>query len=200
MPKHEEIGSSLKATNVSPHELTEAELAMRQHQTSFLLEGPEVLIRQDEERKKIRNQEVIELRSGELITFETYLADGLREYFPIFPNSNPFFSEMFRLVGNRWKGWNPHAYTKPLEAKIYLIEIIYYRFSRQAIATLKSKVKRGRSHKLFQLLNEEGLDKVIQFRDEAVAMMKEYKDGSIYEFRVAYANRFKTPMQLELGK
>jgi hypothetical protein len=181
-------------------ELTPAELAMRQQQMNFLLEGPEERVRREQERKQARAKEVFELRSGETIAFASLIANDEQEYFPIFPNSNPFFSEMFRLVGDLWKNWDSKSYTKPLEAKQYLIEIIYYRFSKEAVGTLRTKVQRGKNQKLFQYLNDEGRDMVVKFRDEAIAMMKEFNYGQIYEFRIAYSKKYNTPVQLELGK
>lgn len=182
------------------NELSPAELALRQHQTSFLLQGPEDLLKKEQELKKSRAKEVIELRSGEVIAFAALMAAEIQEYFPIFPNSNPFFTEMFRLVGAPWKGWNPHAYVKPLEAKLYLVEIIYYRFSKEAVQTLRAGVKRGRNVKLFQLLNEEGRKKVETFRDEAVDMMRTFGEGEIEKFRIAYAKKYNTPVQLVIGQ
>jgi hypothetical protein len=81
--------------------------------------------------------------------------------------------------------------------KHWLVETIYYRFHKDALPALKAKAQPGK-HKLFQLLTDEGQSKLIQFRDEAVAMMRKFPDGAIYEFRIAYSEEYKTAVQLKL--
>ena len=124
-------------------------------------------------------------------------ACGKWVYDPQFPNDNPYFKEMYRLAG--WVNLNPNDYVKPPLAKQYLVETIYYRFHKEILPTLKSKAIPGK-HKLFQLLTDDGLVKLRQFRDESVEMMKEFEAGKIYEFRLAYAKRYGTDVQLELIK
>lgn len=190
-PKTDLASNEPRSVEVTPERLESIQ------KTLELVQGEaDELARKARERKKAREQEEFQLHSGATVTFEAYLAGGVQEYLPKFPNDNPFFSEMFRLAG--WKHLDPTQYVKPVEAKHWLVEIIYYRFHKEALPTLKAKAIPGK-HKLFQLLNEEGQRKLIQFRDEAVAMMKTFQDGQIYEFRLAYAKKYKTDIQLKLG-
>jgi hypothetical protein len=177
-------------------EVTPESLEERQQMLDFAGSSADELAAKSKQLKKERRGAEIELRSGEIIPYIVYISvNSLQEYFALFPNSNPYFSEMFRLAG--WTLWDPNKYIKPLEAKQYLIETIYYRFHKEMVPALKEKAVPGK-HKLFQLLNNEGLEKMKQFRDEAVEMMRDFEDGQIYEFRFAYAQKYKTAMQLKL--
>ena len=167
----------------------------RDQLTAFIKESREKLVEKGRQRKKEREKEEIELRNGKFILYEEYISSTLREYIAMFPNENPFFKEMFRLAG--WTNLDPNRYIKPLDAKHYLVEIIYYRFHKEILPSLKEKAIPGK-HKLFQRLTDKGIDKLIQFRNDAVRMMKDYEDGEIYKFRMDYAKKYKTAAQLEL--
>jgi hypothetical protein len=164
-----------------------------------LLQGPEEKIKErGRDRALDRRNEIIQLHGGGIVTFEQYVANSFQEHDPMFPNSNDFFAEMFRLAG--WKHLNPDEYIKPPEAKYWLVETIYYRFHKEAVPKLKSRIRYRGNHKLYHLLNDEGIAKLIQFRDDAVEMMRTFNDGQIDEFRLAYAQKYATAFQLPLIK
>jgi hypothetical protein len=50
---------------------------------------------------------------------------------------------------------------------------------------------------LFLLLTD-GQMKVIEYRDEAIKMLKEFKKGELYDFRLAYATQYRTSFQLKI--
>lgn len=177
-------------------EVTPEYLEATQQILAFVKEGADELAQQAKERKLSRQKEVVELRSGATIPYAHYISDNFQDYFPVFPNDNPFFSQMFRLAG--WTDLNPNEYVKPDLAKLYLVEIVYYRFHKEIVPALRAKAIRGTTTKLFQRLTDEGIKKLIQFRDEAVEMMKKFPDGKMYEFRLAYAEEYKTDVQLWL--
>lgn len=177
-------------------EITTEVREQRKELSDFLKEGADELARKERERKRAREKEVVILRSGEPIPYLNYIKQGsLQDYSPQFPNDNPYFKEMYRLAG--WTNWDPDDYVKPPLARLYFVETIYYRFHKEILPTLKAKAIPGK-HKLFQLLTDEGLEKLRLFRDQTVEMMKTYDAGKIYEFRLEYANKYGTDVQLEL--
>jgi hypothetical protein len=110
-----------------------------------------------------------------------------------FPNSIPFFTEMYRLLG--WSDKNPNRFSKPKVVGKYLNELIYSRFHADVLPTLQTLAMPGgvRRAKFFQFLNEEGQQKLQQYRDEAIDLMKTC--SSWYEFRVKYGKLYSLPVQ-----
>jgi hypothetical protein len=185
--------------NVIPVELTSAQLEARQQDTLFLLEGPEELIRKSKERDEKRQREVIELQSGQTRTLESYLTAAPLPYFPKFPNDVPFYSELYR-VADLNDEWNPDEFHKPAIIAVLTNELIYSRFGKTMITELRRRtiIQGIRVKKFFQYFDVEGQKKVIEFRDQSIDMLKDFKAGQLYEFRLAYSTKYGTSFQLKI--
>jgi hypothetical protein len=182
-------------------EVTKEAQEERLQLSALLIGNADDLAEKARQRKIEREKEEIELRSGKKISIEQiqeYVTALTQPYAPKFPNSVPFFSEMYRLL--RWTDKNPNDFTKPAIVGGYINELIYHRFHKDVLPALQVMAMPGgvRRHKFFQYLNEDGQKKVAQFRDEAIAIMRTCK--TFYEFRLKYAQQYNLPVQLKLRK
>jgi hypothetical protein len=182
-------------------EVTKEAQEERLQLSALLIGTADELAEKARQRKLERQKEEIELRSGKKISIgqiQEYVTAVTQPYEPKFPNSVPFFSEMYRLLG--WTDKDPKDFAKPAIVGGYINELIYHRFHKDVLPALQVMAMPGgvRRHKFFQYLNEDGQKKVAQFRDEAIAIMKTCK--TFYEFRLKYAKEYNLPVQLKLRK
>lgn len=207
MKKQEEHKAIAPAGNVPDEgtkkkvEISKEAQAERAFLSGMLLQQTEDLVKEDLERKKKRDEEIIELNSGVKISIgeiNTLITSTRQPYTPKFPNDVPFFSEIYRL--NNWSHLDPNNYTKPSIVGVYISEIIYGRFSKDilpALRVLNPMLPGGtRKDKHFQYLNEDGQKYVNQYRDEAIVLMKTCDNW--YDFRKKLFDKYKVPYQILL--
>ena len=187
---------NLHHTEISPAEKLERSLL-----SGLLLQQTEDLVREKLERQKQRDQEAIELIGGgttSLGALKALVVERRQPYEPRFPNSIPFFSEIFRLNG--WHHLNPADYNKPDQVAVWVNELIYNRFSQEVLTTLRSLNPRraggDRAYKHFQFLTAEGQAELEQYRDEAVQLMLACSNW--YEFRQKLWQYHRVPYQTNL--
>ncbi|MFB9865652.1 P63C domain-containing protein [Rufibacter immobilis] len=178
-------------------EAKQERLALR----GMLLQQSEDLVKESQTRKKKRDEEVIELLGGQKVSIaeiNAAITATLQPYVPMFPNSVPFFSEIYRLNG--WKDKNPNDFVKPTVVASWINEIIYGRFAKDVLPTLRVLNPASpfglRVHKHFQYLTEAGQSKLVQYRDEAIALMQTC--SSWYEFRKKIYEVHGVPYQISL--
>lgn len=190
---------SLKKTEKKVVEISQEALEERQLLEGVLLQRTE---RQADEGRKLREKrfaEEFELRSGKKVSLkqlDDVVTAARQPYEPKFPNSVPFFKEMYRLLG--WNDKDPNSYGKPNVVGKYLKDVIYARFHADVLPVLMTLAMPGgvRRAKFFQFLNEEGQQRLQQYRDEAISLMRECE--SWYEFRVKYGRKYGLPVQKAL--
>lgn len=146
-----------------------------------------------------RYEEEFELRNGvklSLKKIENILSAVRQPHAAKFPNAIPFFKEMYRLLG--WTEKDPNKFGKPSIIGKYLKDLIYARFHSNVLPALQTLAMPGgiRRDKFYQYLNEEGVRRLEQYRDEAINLMKSCE--SWYEFRVKYGKLYKLPVQKAL--
>ncbi|MBB2145751.1 hypothetical protein GM921_09655 [Pedobacter sp. LMG 31464] len=142
-----------------------------------------------------------QLRSGLEFTIrevKDVISELAGAYYPMFPNSIPFFKLMFKLCG--WDNLDANAFIKPPVVAIYIKKYIYARFAQEVLPTLLLKenpLVSGyiKKYKLFQFLNADGLRLLETYIQQAIAMMQESKDW--YDFELKYTKEYNLPMQLK---
>ena len=196
------LGEKLQNPEITPEQQEE-----RLFLSGLLFERTEHLSEEEQKRKRKREREIeenriIELSDGRKFTLKELrnLVVGIRQpYEALFPNDNEFFSEVFRLLGIQS---DPKKYSKPRIVSQVIRRIIYGRFQAEllpALDHLNPIVAGGfRKYKLSQYMNGEGKKKVVQFRDEAIQLMKEFPDLNWYSFEKEYSKRFKLSFQRSL--
>jgi len=175
--------------------VSEEALQERQLLSGLLIQGADALA-EAEARKRRRQMQEIELLSGKKITINEIqqMVTALRQpYVPMFGNELDFFREMYRLL--EWTNKDPNQFTKPAIVGEYINQLLYARFHKDVQPTLQALAVPGgiRRDKFFQYLTPEGKQRLEQFRDEAIAMMKNSKTW--YEFRVKYGQQYGLPVQ-----
>src|SRR5258705_5137823 len=180
-------------------EISEEALEERRLLTAFLLDKKEELIKERNRRKKQLDEETIELRGGKTISrlgVRQFVQSLKRDYTAIFPNTNPFFKNMFRLHP-KLKGYNPNKYEKPYLAGKLLKKLTYNRFntdfSQEVLpALIVFAMPDGiRLFKCHEFLTPAGVEEIMKFRNEANEMMDKYKKGNWYEFLKAFSAKHK---------
>lgn len=181
--------------------LSEDAIRERELLAGMLIHQTEEQTREAVERKKKRDEEEIELRSGEKISvalINNFVTALRQPYDPVFPNSIPFYKEIFRLNG--WDHLNPSDFIKPAIVGNWTVEILYSRLGKDvfpAISVLNPALSNGiRIHKCFQFLTEGGRAKFIRFRDEAIELMK--KCSGWIEFRRLLFQEHGVPYQANI--
>lgn len=187
---------NLRSVEISPAEKLERSLL-----AGSLLQQTEDLRLASVERKKQRDLETIELLGGgttSLGQLKRLLMADHQPYEARFPKSIPFFSEIYRLNG--WDHLDPTNFVKPAIVGLWIIELIYDRFSLAVLPTMHTlnprKVGGGRVYKHFQFLTSDGQAELEQYRDEAVALMQTCY--SWYEFRMKLHKAYNVSYQREL--
>lgn len=174
----------------------------QEQEALFLIQSRGESIQQAAERKKKQLDETVELLSGQLTTVGglngLHIQTNALPYEALFPNSSPFFEHLLRL---NWPGADPKKYVKPPGVGQAIIEIIYGRFPREVFPILNvlNPRKGGyRARKLFQHLDANGQALVVQYRDEAIEIMKTCADLDWIGFRQKLFNTYGVPYQTEL--
>jgi len=190
-------------TNVNPEvsqpekfesKLTPGEIVDRVLENMQLFKEAEDLIKKDLERKERERKETFELRGGEIRTIESYnITLDPQPYIALFGRDVPFFKNMFRIadIDNKY---DPNAFAKPAIAGILINEFIYRRFGKSIVPILRAKAmpQGDRRYKFSQFLSVDDKLKILQFRDQAIEMMKEFGRGELYEMRKKYAEKYNT--------
>lgn len=118
-----------------------------------------------------------------------YIGD-LQPYVKTFPRE--FYEQIYRLHG--WAITPESLRNRPGIVGAWTIELIYKRFPSGMVEELRSRNPRTSSgellHKHFQLLTTEGLDKLNEFIQEAIDMMKS----------CAYWSQFMSQFARKCGK
>lgn len=189
---------------IAANEISQEKLEERLLLTGLLIQKTDELAKEAQKRKQAREREEIELRSGIKISIQgirDFIIANARPYSPMFPNTNPFFPEMYRLNG--WNDRDPHEWIKPLQVPNWLNEIIYGRFPKDVLPSIQilNPYLPGlciRGYKNFQFLNEQGLSLVVQFRDEAVNVMQSC--STWHEFRMRFSQApYNVPYTYQQG-
>jgi hypothetical protein len=163
----------------------------------FLIKQSDALAEEALRKKKARDDEKIRFINGMQISLNeirNIIVATALPYSPMFPNDVDFYKEIYRLYG--WDDKDPNEYIKPACVAKLTNAIIYGRFSKDVLPTLQ--VLNGvlpnswiRGYKHFQFLNTEGQKQLIEFRDEAIKVMKICKN--MHEFRIKYAQMYGVP-------
>jgi hypothetical protein len=180
-------------------ELSEDAIKERELLSSLILQNTEELTAEAKLRKQKRDEEEFELISGRKISIKQindFVTGSRQPYEAMFPNSIPFFKEMYRLL--KWTDKNPDDYSKPAIVGKYINQIIYYRFHQDVQPALKALAMPDgfRSAKFFQYLTPEGQQHLVSYRDQAIELMKECTEW--YEFEVKYGKKYNVPVQKKL--
>lgn len=188
---------SIKVKKVT--ELSEDALRERELLSSLILQNTDDLTIEAKLRKKRRDEEEFELLSGRKISIQQIndFVTGIKKpYEAMFPNAIPFFKEMYRLL--KWGDKDPASYVKPAIVGKYINQVIYYRFHQDVQPALRAFAMPDgvRIAKFFQYLTDEGQSKLIEYRDQAIEMMKECTEW--YEFELKYGAKYNVPVQKRL--
>jgi hypothetical protein len=193
------LGLKAKQTNERKHvELTDEQRKKRALEVGLLFESRDDLIEARAEREKRKKQEIIELQSGVKFTIgevERIVCPKARPYDPLFPYSEPFYEQLYRLY---YPDGDFKEYPKPPYMGTLTKEIIYNRFDKAvftALNVLNPLIKgRRRARKLFQHLNDDGQAEVIRFRDDTINVAKTVPNAEPYTFRKKCGNSIKYPI------
>ena len=126
----------------------------------------------------------VQLLSGEVIDLNelSVVSRKLNEYHPQFPSE--FYKQIFRL--NKWDIPDGKISEKPHVVGKWTREIIYGRFAKKVLPTLEhlNPYERIglRKHKHHQYLNDQGLEMLKGFIQDAIDAMKQCSEW--YEFRI----------------
>ena len=168
----------------------------------MLIKGANELAAEAHERRTRRKQEVIELHSGVKITLaeiEATVTANRQPYVAFFPNDAPFFAGLSRLSG---LNFDPKEFVKPPIVHTWLVELTYNRYPHPkevlaAVRALNPALTDGhRRYKHSQFLTTEARAKLIQYRDEAIAVMNTC--SSMPEFRQKMLQEYGVPFQTEM--
>lgn len=151
----------------------------------------------DETQAKLRKDqkaaEIVELLGGTITTrgaLEALVTPSPSPYVALFPNTLPFWEQIFKL--NDWNELDPAKFVKPRIVGRWVCELIYNRFRKEvlpAIRKLNPFLTKGfRLRKHFQYLTPEAKAMLIQYRDEAVALMLTSSNWT--EFRKKYLAQY----------
>ncbi len=149
-----------------------------------------------------RDIEQFELRSGRLTSLKNerdVIQNIVGRYNPMFPNSIPFFSLMYKLNG--WNHLDPNSFNKPPICANWIKQYIYGRFDSAVLPTLlkmENPILYGhvKKYKLFQFLNDNGLLLLELFINEAIYVMMDSKNW--YDFELKYSSKYDLSVQLKL--
>lgn len=128
------------------------------------------------------------------------IADSKQPYVPHFRYEKDYYKEIFRL--NAWDR-DYKSFYKPREVAVWTVRLIYGRFMKELptiIEQLRAKNKYigfcVRRYKFFQFLTEDAQDKLDDYIDECVSMMKKYSDWATFE--KDYCKAYELPYQNRL--
>ena len=200
----EQLESNLKEgeldvnTSTSAPEISEESKIDRAVTTNLIFKRSKEETAEAVKRKKDRKEQEIELLNGTKTTVEElcpYVVSKKRPYASLFPNNNSFFKELFRING--WHHLDPNEYIKPKIVSKMIDALIYNRFASEVLPNLRKLnplLANGfRKYKLFEYLDDEGQEIVLQFRNEAIAEME--KSTTNCEFRKRMYHKYGVPYQ-----
>lgn len=172
----------------------------KQSEISFLLEGPELKVKNKfTDYRFDRENEIIELRNGRKITLaeiRAFIANVPNSYNITFPEK--FYKEIYRL--NNWKWSKKSKKEKPLIIGLWTKILIYGRFPKEVIQTLEQVnpyIELGvRMFKHYQWLNLDSKNKLDNYIDQAIELMKNSTDW--YHFRIQYARTYGIAFQISM--
>jgi hypothetical protein len=149
-----------------------------------------------------RELEKIYLRGGRVTTIKQekdVISNVVGKYSPMFPNKKPFFSLIYKL--NHWNDLDPNDFNKPPVCALWIKQFIYARFDKTVLPTLlkiENPILYGhvKKYKLFQFLNDEGLELMENYIDQAIDEMK--KSKSWYDFELKYTAKYNLSVQLKM--
>lgn len=158
---------------------------------------PLELKQKNEEHEKLK----IHLLGGgstSVLEHKTLIANCKQPYAPIFTNDNPYYTNAFRLIGI---DGNPKEYIKDKRVRRFTMDTIYNALPPEVLKELKDKnpflVKiLRRKYKLFQYLNAEGRQKVLDLRNSVNEISEDCK--SLYEFQKVFGPKHGVAIQLRL--
>lgn len=195
----DEPNSPNNGGNQKPKEVSKQSREQQLLLAGMLILGADEQAKQARELKRKREQTVVELNSGIKITIgeiNAIVSGNASDYLPMFPNNIPFFSEINRLSDIKF---DPTEYIKPLFVGEIICAIIYGRFDKSVLPTLRAvnpAYTNGiRPRKLYHYLTPEGLALLAQYRDEAIEVMK--SSSTMYEFRQKLYKQYGVPYQME---
>lgn len=177
--------------------------------------GTKKLTKQEEQQQLLFKADALLPEKSFVIELEKYqLQNGLeftlkevndlvishpRDYYPMFPNKKPFFSLMYKLCG--WKHLDPKRFIKPRVVSVYIRKYIYSRFHKDLLPTLLNIenpiiIRYIKKYKLFQFLNDEGIEFMETIIQQAIDVMEVSKDW--YDFELKYTKLYNLPVQMRL--
>jgi hypothetical protein len=190
---------SKPTSNISPEEakkhgeITPERLLEIGSITSLIIRQAEDDAKEQARRKEKKDAEIIELLGGDRITFgalSALVSPKRSPYKPLFPNTEDFWREIFRING--WHDQDPTQYAKPRIVGKWVCELIYDRYIKEVLPAVRQynpMICNGfRLHKHFQFLTSEAKAMLIQYRDEAIALMRQCATWT--EFRQKYLLKY----------
>lgn len=169
--------------------------------TSFIIRQAEDDAKEQARRKEKKDAEIIELLGGNKTTFgalSALVTPKRGPYKSLFPNTEDFWREIFRTNG--WHDLDPTKYAKPRIVGKWVCELIYDRYTKEVLPAVRQynpMVCNGfRLHKHFQFLTLEAQAMLVQYRDEAIALMKQCTTWT--EFRQKYLLKYGIGYQTPL--
>lgn len=196
----EEVKAENSLPKIKP-ELSEEAIHERAFLTGLFKQQADEIAKEAQKRKKRREDELIELRSGEKISISSIksIITAIRQvYEAVFPNDIPFYKHIYRLNG--WTHLDPNKFVKPAIVGTWTIEMLYARLGKDifpALSALNPALPSGiRLHKCFQFLTAEGRKKLEQYRDETIKLMEKCDDWN--NFRQKLFEEYGVPYQQSL--
>jgi hypothetical protein len=211
-----EKGSDLQEENVDENlsnpkvrsvpEISIEDAEKRRLLAALLLDQTNELTKERHERQLRIARERIDLRSGASISRQgiTDFVIGLRQdYDSAFPNSNPFFKNIFRLHP-ALVGQDPDSYIKhPLCGKL-LKHLTYDRFKIEFSSDVLPELRVFampdgiRVDKFYKYLTPKGFACLKEFRDQANSLMSNFDNLQWYRFNLEYCRKHKLVCQINI--
>ncbi len=188
-----------KLKKSGPEEKVIKKIRDRAERQELLFETESLLPKKEEINKELEKFQLRNGRTTSIKEIKDVIRNLAREYQPMFPNSKPFFSLIYKLNG--WDSLNPNDFIKPPICAIWIKQFIYGRFDREVLPTLLAKENpliTGyiKKYKLFQFLNDEGLVYLEKYINDMIEVMKISKDWD--DFEIKYTKLYPISVQLKL--
>lgn len=182
-------------------EITPEQRIARDATISSIFQAKEDAAAQAKLKKQQRDAEVFALLGGRktsISELSRFVTADRSTYVALFPNTKDFWREIFRL--NSWDTLDPTEYVKPPVVGKWLCEVIYNRYIKEVLPAVRMynpAFRNGfRHYKHFQFLTPEAKAMLVQFRDDAINLMKTCTTW--IEFRqkylAAYGIGYQTPL------
>lgn len=182
-------------------EITPEQRLKRDAEISSIFQVKEDAAAQAKLKKQQRDAEIFDLLGGKktsISELSRYVTPNRSTYAALFPNTVDFWREIFRL--NIWDDLDPTEFVKPPIVGKWLCELIYNRYKKEVLPAVRMynpAFRNGfRRYKHFQFLTPEAKAMLVQFRDDAIEMMRSC--ATWIEFRqkylAAYGIGYQTPL------